>query len=184
MYWKSCEALELMILKWGQKNRKETWLKDKTFMASLKVSFLLFPFLDICPRYNFLLYCGFLLPDLPVFVPIWLFFKYLLAFPIDIIFLNYECLLTLICHLKLIFEMYAVIFSGTHPSKCVVFNFPQHNTFCLKKIIQFGSPIFDVPSQKFEFECSSHACHNIIIWQRRRYDHFQIPLLRLLNHLF
>ena len=33
-------------------------------MASLKVSFLLFPFLDICSRYNFLLYCGFLLPDL------------------------------------------------------------------------------------------------------------------------
>ena len=93
-------------------------------MASLKVSFLLcYLEFDICSRYNFLLYCVFsvaksrvgqVLPDdlllfslsdLIIFETRLLLKILPSAFPIDIIFLNYECLLTLICHLKLIFEM-------------------------------------------------------------------------------
>ena len=152
-------------------------------MASLKVSFLLFPFLDICPRYNFLLYCGFLLPDL-------CFCSNLIIFqvPTRISYWHYFPKLWVLINTNLSpeIDIWNVLwFLEGHTLVNVWFlTFLKTIPFVWKKSYILKPPIFDVPSQKFEFECSSHACHNIIIWQRRRYDHFQIPLLRLLNHLF
>ena len=136
-----------MILKWGQKNRKETWLKDKTFMASLKVSFLLFPFLDICSRYNFLLYCGFLLPDL-------CFCSNLIIFqvPTRISYWHYFPKLWVLINTNLSpeIDIWNVLwFLGGHTLVNVWFlTFLSTIPFVWKKIIHFVTPYFWCPLSK------------------------------------